>query len=136
MADLATQVAMLQAENAILRDRIETLERDAGLHVRLPPGLGLTAHESRVFLALLKRDVCSKEQLMNAAYDLLYDGDLPGIKIIDVFICKIRKKLKPHGIAINTVWGQGFYLTAEARQRANDMIATFNAALSRTAEAA
>lgn len=136
MADLAAQVAMLVAENAILRDRVATLERDAGLHVRLPPGLGLTPHEARIFLSLLKRDVCSKEQLLNAAYDLLHDGDLPGIKIIDVFICKIRKKLKPHGISISTIWGQGYYLDAEARQRASDMIATFSAALSRSSEAA
>ncbi|MCX5570602.1 helix-turn-helix domain-containing protein [Kaistia sp. K-TC2] len=127
---------MLEAENAILRDRVATLERDAGLHLHLPPGLGLTPHEARVFLALLKRDVCSKEQLMNAAYDLLHDGELPAIKIIDVFICKIRRKLKPHDISIGTLWGRGYYLDAEARQRANDMITTFNAALSRPAEAA
>jgi len=42
--------------------------------------------------------------------DHLYGGiDEPGAKIIDVFICKLRKKLGPnHGI--ETVWGEGYVL--------------------------
>ncbi|MCX5581340.1 helix-turn-helix domain-containing protein [Kaistia terrae] len=127
---------MLEAENAVLRDRVETLERDAEAQLRLPPGLGLTAHEARIFLMLMKRDVCTKEQLMNGAYDHHHDGDLPHIKIIDVFICKIRKKLKIHGVTISTVWGQGYYLDADAKLRAIAMIDAFNAALSRPEVAA
>lgn len=32
-------------------------------------------------------------------------------KIVDVYACKIRKKLKPYGVTITTVWGKGFVLT-------------------------
>lgn len=38
----------------------------------------------------------------------------PDIKIVDVFVCKMRKKLRPYGITIDTVWGRGYLLTAES----------------------
>jgi two-component system cell cycle response regulator CtrA len=136
MADLAAKVALLEAENLALRDRVAMLERDLMGTVSLPPVLGLTRQEERIFLVLLHRDVCSKEQLMIGAYDQLHEGDLPHIKIIDVFICKLRKKLKPHGIAIDTHWGRGFSLPPDAKRRANEVIAAFNTALSRTGVAA
>jgi two-component system cell cycle response regulator CtrA len=38
--------------------------------------------------------------------------DEPEVKIIDVFICKLRKKLAQAGAAdvIGTVWGRGYVL--------------------------
>lgn len=46
--------------------------------------------------------------------DMLYSAaiDQPEIKIIDVFICKVRKKLRDAGAAgiIETVWGRGYRL--------------------------
>jgi two-component system, cell cycle response regulator CtrA len=59
-------------------------------------------------LCLRKGATLSKETLLNH----LYGGrDVPEIKIIDVFICKLRKKLfLPTGGAtyIETVWGHGY----------------------------
>ena len=61
-------------------------------------------------LCLYKDDILSKE----AFFDHLYDGiDEPGPKIIDVFICKLRKKLSnaSGGYSyIDTVWGDGYKL--------------------------
>lgn len=60
--------------------------------------------------------VLSKEVLMDNLYALRTD-DPPEIKIIDVFICKLRKKIgETHPDAekfIDTVWGQGYRLTSE-----------------------
>lgn len=56
-------------------------------------------------LALRQGMTISKEMFLNH----LYGGmDEPELKIIDVFICKLRKKL-PAG-AIETVWGRGYLL--------------------------
>ena len=54
----------------------------------------------------------SKENLLNGLYQLkaFADEDVPEIKIIDVFICKLRKKITPLGITIGTAWGRGYYL--------------------------
>lgn len=63
-------------------------------------------------LSLRKGMTISKEMLLNH----LYGGmDEPEIKIIDVFICKIRKKLDAanqgaDGQKIETIWGRGYVL--------------------------
>jgi hypothetical protein len=54
--------------------------------------------------------VLSKETLLNHLYG---ERDAPEIKIIDVFICKLRKKLAQatNGrLNIETVWGRGYRL--------------------------
>ena len=60
-------------------------------------------------LALRKGVVLTKEVFLNH----LYGGiDEPEVKIIDVFICKLRKKLAVAGGVdlIGTVWGRGYVL--------------------------
>ena len=47
------------------------------------------------------------------------DGDNPtsSIKVVGTIICRLRKKLRPYGIEIHTVWGEGFRITEEDRDR-------------------
>jgi two-component system cell cycle response regulator CtrA len=61
-------------------------------------------------LSLRKGTTLTKEMFLNH----LYGGmDEPELKIIDVFICKLRKKLS-HACGganyIETVWGRGYVL--------------------------
>jgi hypothetical protein len=39
-------------------------------------------------------------------------------KMVDVVICNLRKKLKPYGLTIQTLWGHGYYIDAEGRKSA------------------
>jgi two-component system cell cycle response regulator CtrA len=69
-------------------------------------------------LALRKGSTLTKEMFLNH----LYGGmDEPEAKIIDVFICKLRKKLS-HASGgldyIETVWGRGHALREPTEQRA------------------
>ena len=60
-------------------------------------------------LTLRKGLVLTKEAFLNH----LYGGmDEPEVKIIDVFICKLRKKLAQGGCSdlIGTVWGRGYVM--------------------------
>lgn len=60
-------------------------------------------------LVLRRGSVLSKENFL----DHLYGGiDEPDAKIIDVFICKIRKKMASAGLKnlIQTVWGRGYIM--------------------------
>jgi two-component system cell cycle response regulator CtrA len=60
-------------------------------------------------LSLRKGSTLTKEMFLNH----LYGGmDEPELKIIDVFICKLRKKLKTAASdhCIETVWGRGYML--------------------------
>lgn len=67
-------------------------------------------------LSLRKGSTLTKEMFLNH----LYGGiDEPELKIIDVFICKLRKKLSSASSGqnyIETVWGRGYVL----RNPAND----------------
>ena len=82
--------------------------RDVMVHGR---PLHLTGKEYAVLelLALRKGQVLTKDAFLNH----LYGGiDEPEVKIIDVFICKLRKKLEKAGCPslIGTVWGRGHVL--------------------------
>lgn len=74
--------------------------------------LYLTAKEYTILelLALRKGTTITKEMFLNHLYGGL---DEPGVKIIDVFICKLRRKLSNASRGANyieTVWGRGFVL--------------------------
>lgn len=79
--------------------------------------IALSKAEARILSALVAAPgrCLSKNSLFDAIY-----FDRPGsedieIKIIDVFVCKLRKKLvplAPAGVAINTLWGRGYELVA------------------------
>ena len=65
-------------------------------------------------LVLRKGIVLTKDAFLNH----LYGGmDEPEMKIIDVFICKLRKKLQLAGAGnlIGTVWGRGYMLRDDAQ---------------------
>jgi DNA-binding response OmpR family regulator len=74
---------------------------------------GLTHAESRALVQLLEHEHVSKQALHAA---ISPDGDMK-LKTLDVVVCHLRKKLKPHGIAITTIWGQGYALDREARDK-------------------
>jgi hypothetical protein len=52
--------------------------------------------------------------MMSALYG---SDDWATPKILDVIMCKMRSKLKPHGITVETVWGRGYRLSRKARER-------------------
>ena len=59
--------------------------------------------------------VLTKEAFLNH----LYGGmDEPEVKIIDVFVCKLRKKLARAGAdgIIGTIWGRGYMIREAAVQ--------------------
>ena len=65
-------------------------------------------------LSLKKGQPLSKEQILNHLYSAV--DDEPELKIIDVFICKLRKKIEEHTNGkqyIKTMWGMGYKLTEE-----------------------
>jgi two-component system cell cycle response regulator CtrA len=71
-------------------------------------------------LALRKGALLTKEMFLNH----LYGGiDEPDLKIIDVFVCKLRKKLTNSTGGVNyieTVWGRGYILNENAEDASVD----------------
>ena len=71
----------------------------------------LTTTERRLLVLLSDGRLHSKDQLFEAMYPV--EADAPEEKIIDVFVCKLRRKLDPLEIFIETHWSRGYRLSAE-----------------------
>jgi two-component system cell cycle response regulator CtrA len=97
--------SVVQTGNLIVNLDAKTVEID---QVRV----NLTGKEYKILelLSLRKGTTLTKEMFLNQ----LYGGmDEPDVKIIDVFICKLRKKLANASFGknyIETVWGRGYTL--------------------------
>jgi DNA-binding response OmpR family regulator len=107
-------------ETARLRDRIEELERLIGMRT-VPPRLwGLTRQEADLLGILLRRQVMTHAQLFEA----IWGGDSEcNSKIVEVVVCKLRAKLRPHGIAIRTEHGVGYFIPPDSKAAARAQIA-------------
>ncbi|TCU34067.1 helix-turn-helix domain-containing protein [Rhizobium azibense] len=99
-----------------LQSQVEALleSRPASQVMEIQTVFKLTSMEAKIVSALLDGRPHSKESIYNAVY---FDSmrDPPEMKIIDVMVCKIRKKMFPFGVKIETIWGSGYHLTDCAR---------------------
>jgi len=59
--------------------------------------------------------ILTKEAALDWLYQFENENEEPEIKIIDVFICKARKKLEPIGVRIDTAWGKGYSLAVDKK---------------------
>lgn len=106
--------ALVRRANGLAQSIVVTGNLAVNLHTKTVKVSGadvhLTGKEYQMieFLSLRKGMTLSKEAFLAQ----LYGGmDEPEMKIIDVFICKLRKKLKAvNGHPIETVWGRGYVL--------------------------
>jgi two-component system cell cycle response regulator CtrA len=75
-------------------------------------------YQMLALLSLLKGSTLTKEMFLNH----LYGGmDEPGVRNIDVFICKLRKKLASASKGkdyIETLWGRGYVLREPSEDEA------------------
>jgi len=104
-------VAELKRYIGDLEMRLDTLQessKDAGLP-NLCRAFGFTHKEALLVATLSDGVVHTKDGLLSALY-WSQPGEPPEIKIIDVFVCKTRKKLVGSGADIGTQWGIGYYL--------------------------
>lgn len=100
-----------------LQDRLERIE--ASLIETLEPRYvaDLTRSEQLLVALLMRRERVRREELHSFLYsDRPADDEEAEMKIVDVFICKIRKKLKPFGVEIQTIYGEGFCLPRASKE--------------------
>lgn len=73
-----------------------------------PPSWGLSPSEERLVSALASvfPRVLSVDGILSRAWPDTY----PTTKIVDVTVCKARKKLARHGVEIRSLWGRGYSL--------------------------
>lgn len=92
---------------------------DRDLMLKIARALKTTRLESRIMLVILRRGQAHREQLHEVVEQNRGNPvDATGEKIIDVIICKLRKKLTPLGLTLNTVHSQGYEMADEDRKKA------------------
>jgi hypothetical protein len=111
--DHAGAVIRAVRERDELYERVRQLEGSFRGDEWIPDEWGLTGKESQLLAALVNRSPASKEYLFTVLYGLEPNGG-PDPKILDVMIHKMRVKLDPHQITIETNWGTGYSLGREA----------------------
>lgn len=102
---------------SIAPDRGILIDRDGGFIVGNDSVVRLSDLEQQIFMAIWDASprLLTKEKLMSDVYWRRQDAEEPDIKIIDVMVCKIRKRLAPLGVVIDTVWGQGYRILQKQR---------------------
>jgi hypothetical protein len=83
-----------------------------------------TRLETVVLSVLVRRNEATKQQIHHAI-----EQNRPGegaeetdVKMVDVVICKLRRKLKEYNLKIDTVWGTGYLMPADDRARAIELL--------------
>lgn len=103
-------------------DTFETMT-DEALHQHVARVFGTTRLQSAFLLPLIKRKEVSRGYLHSIVQGLREVGKKEtSTKMSDVVICHLRKRLKKHGVVINTIWGSGYYITPEQRKIMRDLI--------------
>ncbi len=101
-----------------LRERVWQLEGVLTDRSWIPLDWGLNLHETAVLNLLAVRSLVTKAQIWQALYGNDPDGG-PDIKLADIWIHRLRRKLATHGLSIVTRWGQGWHLDDAARAIVN-----------------
>jgi len=123
MPDYEARIRMLEQELAVKDELIAQLQEtlsganvdDHALYFDLTP------QEAICLGVLLKNKAPRRSAFMTSLYSARSDDEVD-VKIIDVFICKMRKKLKPFGIEIKTHWGDGYEIPEASKARARELM--------------
>lgn len=99
-----------------ISDQLEMLARTY-LAPTIPdpfPERTFTKTQARILARLQESEgeIVTRDQLMDAVYFDSHSEPVP--KILDVFICKLRKKLAGTQYRIESVWAQGFRMSRAA----------------------
>lgn len=115
------------------KDRLPALlaeQTDSDMLASVMRALKLTRLQASFMLVLMKRNEVDKTTLHHVVEseravrtnrpDNLDETDP---KMVDVVICNIRKRVRPMGVKIETIWGNGYYLEENSRKIIHDLIA-------------
>lgn len=98
-------------------------EDDGPVIIRMAQRLKTTRLESRIMLVILRRGHATRDQLHEAVEANRGNPDNPtDKKIVDVVVCKLRKKLAPLGLILHTIHSLGYEMNVGDRQKAWHLI--------------
>lgn len=118
-------VGSARAQRACIAGTI--LENDETLAFACSRFFKSTRQQSAVLAVMLKRNEITKAQI----HQILEQNrptegrEATDPKLVDVVVCHLRKKLKPHNVEIETIWGTGYLIPPKGRELAVRLLENF-----------
>lgn len=97
----------------LLEDGRTLFDLEAGIAIAGGHAASFTRQEAAIFARLwaARPGMVPRDRLfVESQRD--HGCDERELKIVDVLVCHIRRKLKPLGIEVKTVWGEGYRVVA------------------------
>lgn len=107
--------ARFRAERDEALEKLRQLREEApnrALLEAITAKLQMPPTQTQIVALLLKRDVVPRESLYRALYSDR-PGDGPDMKVIDVLMVQVRKRLAALDVTLKTAYRRGWYLTEE-----------------------
>lgn len=82
----------------------------------------VTPLQASLLAVLLIRTEASKDALHQVIQSRSRRREESNPKIVDVIICHLRKRLKPAGLVVHTLWSRGYYIEPAQRKFIMDML--------------
>ncbi|WP_185982998.1 helix-turn-helix domain-containing protein [Aureimonas mangrovi] len=119
--DDAAIIDALERQVCALRDRVEELEAILAPEFDVPAEWCLTRRERQVLSVLVARPRATREAVATIVYGLAREEEVenPAV-VIESHVSKLRRKLKPYGIAIISRRFDGYWL--EDRKAVRDLL--------------
>ena len=85
---------------------------------------GLTHLHACFLSVLMRRNEVSKDQLHAIIEGCRRQPQNreTDVKMVDVVLCHLRKRIKPFGLVVKTLHSSGYYMTPEMRKRTQDIL--------------
>lgn len=122
---LRAEVDILRKENDLFREKLNITSKVNTLNLNtstsLPHDWKLTKNEAIMFSVIYSKSripgsCATKDFLYSQMYANSHEATQPDIKIIDVFKCKLVKKMVAAGFqsdVISTKWGLGYFIPSK-----------------------
>lgn len=104
------EAELLEQVHAIDRE-LETVRTGKRPEYKAPAEWGLTAQQNDLFVHLLGKPECRKDDIINSIWP---DDDTFTNNRLAQVVHQLRGKLAEHGVKIRTIWGDGFALENRA----------------------
>lgn len=103
-----------------LKGRVAELEKIIAGDLLFPRSWGLTRTEQMVLGMLYKRDQVTRTQMMTYLYS--DRGNPPEEQILAVYASRLRSVLAPFGIQIKAIWGVGYAMPKESKDKLKGVV--------------
>lgn len=127
---VSTAEETLRRDNHRLREEVDILHEQVKQLKQLllpedwqpPLELGLTAKETLVLSFIYKADAPIRaSKILDMLCAMYSDGEVPEFNVVQVFVCKIRKKVAKFDIHIDTIRDRGYMIPPKSREILDQM---------------